>query len=135
MPQTPYPLTVNMKTAIALLEIFLIAIIAALLITVVSVPLGTKILATGVVSPFVILGLAFIYYCRRGKVWSYAGASILGAAGVVLRVIVSTRPSLEVGGGLPVSVTILYIVLGMLVSLKNFESVLELRETIGKHSR
>ena len=65
---------------------------------------------------------------RKRKVWSYAGASIIGAIGVILRVIVSTQPGLEVGGGLPVGVTVLYIVLGALVSLKNYEAMLELME-------
>jgi hypothetical protein len=53
-------------------------------------------------------------------------ASILGAIGVILRVIVSTQPNLEIGGGLPVGITVLYIVLGALVSLKNYEAMLEL---------
>ncbi len=80
------------------------------------------------ITPITILSIVFIYYCRRKKVWSYAGASILGALGVILRVAVSTQPSLEVGGGLPVGVTALYIVLGALVSLKNYEAMLELRK-------
>jgi hypothetical protein len=63
---------------------------------------------------------------RKRKVWSFAGASILGAIGVILRVIVSTQPNLEIGGGLPVGITVLYIVLGALVSLKNYEAMLEL---------
>jgi hypothetical protein len=53
----------------------------------------------------------------------------LGALGVILRVVISMNPSLEVGGGLPVGVTVLYIVLGSLVSLKNYESVLDLRSS------
>ena len=40
----------------------------------------------------------------------------------------STQPTLEVGGGLPVGVTALYIVQGALVSLKNYEAMLELRK-------
>jgi thiol-disulfide isomerase/thioredoxin len=39
----------------------------------------------------------------------------------------STQPSLEVGGGLPIGVTELYIVLGALLALKSYESMLELR--------
>jgi hypothetical protein len=39
-------------------------------------------------------------------------------------------PGLEVGGGLPDSVTTLYITLGVIVSLENFESVLELRKRL-----
>ena len=73
------------------------------------------------------LSLVFINYCRRRKAWSFAGAAILGAIGVTLRIIISTQPGLEVGEGLPVGVTVLYIVLGVLTSLKNYESVLELR--------
>ena len=117
-----------MKSAIGLLEVFLVAIVVALVITVYSVPIGVKLLALGAVTPFIVLTIAFIYYCRRRKIWSFAGASILGAAGVMLRVIISTKPSLEVGGGLPVGVTVLYIVLGTLVSLKNYESFLELKD-------
>jgi len=71
--------------------------------------------------------IVFIYYCRRRRVWSYAGASILGAIGVILRVIVSTQPNLEVGGGLPIGITVLYIVLGALVAMKNYEAMLELK--------
>ena len=127
MSENTRRLTVNMKTAIGLLEIFLIAIVVAFVITVAYVPTEVKFIAIGAVSPFVILAVAFIYYCRRGKLWSFAGASILGAAGVLLRVVISTQPNLEVGGGLPVGVTVLYIVIGALVSLINYESVLELR--------
>ena len=118
-----------MKTAIALLEVFAIAIVLALIVTIVSVSAGVQILATIVVSPIIFLSIVFIYYCKMRKVWSYAGASILGAIGVTLRVIISTKPSLEVGGGLPVGVTVLYIVMGVLVSLKNYECVLELRKS------
>jgi hypothetical protein len=69
----------------------------------------------------------FIYYCRKRKVWSYAGASILGTIGVILRVVISTQPNLEVGGGLPIGITVLYIVLGAMVALKNYEAMLELK--------
>lgn len=118
-----------MKTAIGLLEVFVVAIIVALVITISSVSPSVQLLATVLVSPIIALSIIFIYYCRKRKVWSYAGASILGALGVILRVVVSTKPSLEVGGGLPVGVTVVYIVLGTLVSLKNYESMLELRKS------
>jgi hypothetical protein len=121
------PLTTNMKAAIGLLEIFMVAIVLALLVTVASVTPQVQLLATILVSPIIILSLVFIYYCRKRKIWSFAGASILGAIGVLPRVIISTKPSLEVGGGLPVGVTVLYIVIGALVSLKNYEALLELR--------
>jgi len=118
-----------MKTAIGLLEIFVVAIILALIVTITSVSSGVQLLATVLVSPIIILSIVFIYYCKKRRVWSYAGASILGAIGVILRVVISTKPNLEVGGGLPVGVTVLYIVIGTLVSLKNYESVLELRKS------
>jgi hypothetical protein len=109
------------------LKCFFVAIVVALLITVLSVSLSVKLLAIGTVSPFIVLTLTFIFYCKRGRVWSFAGASVLGVAGVMVRVIVSAQPSLEVGGGLPIGVTALYIVLGSLVAFVNYESVLELR--------
>lgn len=118
-----------MKAAIGLLEVFVVAIILALIVTIASVSVRVQLLATVIVSPIIILSIFFIYYCRKRKIWGFAGASILGAFGVILRVIISTKPSLEVGGGLPVGVTVLYIVIGALVSLKNYESVLELRKS------
>lgn len=118
-----------MKTAIGLLEVFVVAIILALIVTITSVSAGVQLLATIVVSPIIILSIIFIYFCKKRKIWSYAGASIIGAVGVILRVVISTKPNLEVGGGLPVGVTVLYIVIGALVSLKNYESVLELRKS------
>jgi len=120
-------LSTNMKTAISLLEVFVVAIILALLVTITNVNPQVQLLATILVSPIIILSIIFIYYCRKRKIWSFAGASILGAIGVLLRVIISTKPSFEVGGGLPVGITVLYIVIGALVSLKNYEAVLELR--------
>jgi len=86
-----------------------------------------QVLATGLVTPIIIISLVLVRYCRRGKVWSFAGASVLGAIGVALRLVVSTQPNLEVGGGLPLGVTAAYVALGTLVALLNFESVLELR--------
>jgi hypothetical protein len=116
-----------MKTAIGLLEVFIIAIVLAFLATALTGTFEMQLLASVLITPIVIFSLAFVHYNKKRKVWSYAGASILGAFGVVLRVIISTQPNLEVGGGLPVGVTALYIVLGSLVALKNYECVLELR--------
>ncbi len=116
-----------MKTSIVLLEVFLVAIILALIVTIINTAFEVQILAITFVSPIIILNIVFIYYCRRRKIWSYAGASILGIIGVILRVIVSTQPNLEVGGGLPMGITILYIVLGALVAFKNYEAMLELK--------
>lgn len=124
------PLSPSMKTAIALLYVFTVAIIVAFVITEISVPPDVQVLAVGFITPLVVLSLVFIFYCRKGKAWSFAGATILGAIGVLLRVIISTQPNLEVGGGLPVGVTALYIVLGALVSLKSYESWLELKADV-----
>ena len=123
------PLSVNMRTAIGLLELFVVAVVLAFLVTVASGTFEIQALAVGLITPIIILSLVFIRYCRLRRTWSYAGASILGVVGVTLRVIVSTQPGLEVGGGLPVGVTVLYIVLGSLVAVINYESVLELRSS------
>ncbi len=116
-----------MRTSIVLLEVFLVAIILALIVTVINSVFEVQILAITLISPIIILNIVFIYFCKKRKVWSYAGASILGAIGVVLRVVISTQPNLEVGAGLPIGITVLYIVLGALVALKNYEAMLELK--------
>ena len=120
-------LSVNMRTSIVLLEVFLIAIIIALIVTIVNSVFEVQLLAITLVSPLIILNIVFVYYCRKRKVWSYVGASILGTIGVILRVVISTQPNLEVGGGLPIGITVLYIVLGAMVALKNYEAMLELK--------
>ena len=51
----------------------------------------------------------------------------MGAVGVGFRVVVSAQPGLEVGGGLPVGVTVFYVVLGALVALVNFMAYLDLK--------
>ncbi len=117
-----------MRTAIGLLELFLAMIALAFLATFTTGTTEMRLLSLAIISPIAVLSIVFIYYCRRKKVWSYAGASVLGALGVILRVAVSTQPSLEVGGGLPAGATALYIVLGTLVALKRYESMLELRK-------
>lgn len=124
---TTEPLSVTMRTAVGLLEVFVVAIVLAFIVTVSTGTFEMRALAAGLIIPIIILSIAFIYFCRRRKAWSYAGAAVLGVVGVILRVVVSTQPNLEVGGGLPVGVTVLYIVLGSLVALMNFESLLELR--------
>jgi peptidoglycan/LPS O-acetylase OafA/YrhL len=121
-------LSVNMRTAIGLLELFVVAVILAFAVTFTTGTPNMQILSAVAITPVIILSLIFIRYCRRRKAWSYAGATILGVFGVVLRVAVSTQPNLEVGGGLPIGVTALFIVLGALVALKSYESMLELRK-------
>ena len=91
-------LSTNMRSAIALLQVFAVAIVLALTVTIASVTPAVNLLATALVSPIVILTLVFIRYCKRRMAWSYAGASMLGALGVVLRLVVSTQPGLDVGG-------------------------------------
>jgi hypothetical protein len=115
-----------MRTAVVLLEIFAVAIVVAFGLTFATGTAEMRVLSVGFITPILILSLVFIYYCRRMKAWSFAGALILGLVGIGLRVAVSTQPSLEVGGGLPASVTTLYIVLGALLALKSYESLLEL---------
>jgi hypothetical protein len=121
------PLTVNMRTTITLLEVFVVAVVLAFVVTVASGTLEMQALAAGLIIPIILLSVVFIRYCRLRKFWSFAGATILGVLGVALRVVVSTQPNLEVGGGLPVGVTVVYIVLGSLLALKGYESALELR--------
>jgi hypothetical protein len=123
------PLTVNMRTAITLLEVFVIAVVLAFAVTIASGTLEMQALAAGLIIPIILLSVVFIKYCKLRRVWSFAGASILGVLGVTLRVVVSTQPNLNVGDGLPVGVTVVYIVLGSLLALKGYESVLELRKT------
>ena len=120
-------LSVGMRKADGLNEVFVVANTVALFITVTSVTAWVQLLAVVSVTPIIFLSLIFIYHCRKRRPWGYAGASILGAIGVCLRVVVSTQPNLEVGGGLPIGVTVLYIVLGALVSMKNYEAFLELK--------
>ena len=67
-----------------------ITIILAFIATLTTGTAEMRLISVALITPFIILSLAFIYYCRKRKVWGYAGASILGAVGVVLRVIVST---------------------------------------------
>ena len=119
-------LSTNMRTAITLLELLLVAIILALIVTILNTTAQVQLLAITVVTPQIILIIIFIYYCKKKKVWSYAGATILAILGIILRVVISTQPNLEVGGGLPVGISSLYIVLGALVALKNYEAMIEL---------
>jgi hypothetical protein len=115
------------RSATPLLEVFVVAIVLAFLVTVATGTLEMRKLAAGLIITIIALSVAFVHYCRKGRWWSYAGASVLGAFGVALRLKVSTQPALEVGGSLPLGVDLLYIVLGCLVALTNYQSVLELR--------
>jgi len=94
---------------------FLLAVLAALTVTLLSVPMAVKLLAGAVVVPIVAVTILLLYFERKGKRWSFPGACALGAVGVTLRLIVNSMPSLEVGGGLPVEVTVTYVALGLAV--------------------
>lgn len=120
-----------MRSATALLEVFLVAVVVALAITLASASPAAKVVALAAVTPIVVLCLVFIRYCRRGMAWSFAGASVLGAVGVVLRLVVSTQPKLEVGGGLPLPVSAAYVCLGVAVSVSSSLSYLQLRRRAG----
>ena len=123
----PYHPTRTAGAAVVLLELFIVAVVAALAITLATVSPGVQAIAGVAVIPILAFSLILLYCCRKGRAWGFAGASILGAVGVALRVAVNTQPSLEVGGGLPLSVTTLYIALGVLVLVTNYAAYMELR--------
>jgi hypothetical protein len=116
------------RASVLLFEALLVAIVLALVVTVISVPSSVKVLAAAIVVPILTLGILILVYCKRRRAWSFAGASILGAVGIVLRVAVSTQPKLEVGGGLPYAVSAAYIALGALTSVANLWSFIALRK-------
>jgi len=120
-------LSPRMRTAVLLLCLFLMAVVAALATTIVETSAGVRFLASVVVLPIVVLVAVCLYLSLRRNIWGYAGAAVLGAVGLGLRLAISTRPSLEVGGGLPLWVSAIYIILGALVAIWNVASVLELR--------
>jgi hypothetical protein len=103
---------VSERTATALLVLFLVAVLAALAVTLYSVAAPVQRVAASVVSPIIALGLVVLYFERRRRAWSFMGAAALGVLGVALRLVVSSRPELEVGGGLPLWVTVTYVALG-----------------------
>ncbi|MGI0128803.1 MAG: hypothetical protein ACREEC_01380 [Thermoplasmata archaeon] len=92
---------------------FLLTVVAALAVTLWSVPPSVKLIAGVAVVPIVALTLVLLFFEGTDRSWSFAGAAALGVVGVTLRLIVNTMPSLEVGGGLPVGVTIAYVALGL----------------------
>jgi hypothetical protein len=115
--------TASARAATWLLGLFLVAILGALGVTVDEVP-GARVVALAAVVPIILLTAVFIAYSRRGRPWAYAGGSAVGTVGVALRIAVSTQPSLEVGGGLPIEVTALYLFLGVSVVVTNLVAAL-----------
>jgi hypothetical protein len=106
---------VSQRAAMVLLALFLVAVLAALTVTLFSVTAPVALLATAVVFPIIVLTLVFLYFELQRRPWSFAGAAALGVLGVTLRLIINTIPNLEVAGGLPPSVTVAYVTLGTLV--------------------
>jgi hypothetical protein len=107
--------------------VFLAAILVALAITLVSVSPSVRLLAGSVVTPLVVLCLVFLYFEGRRRPWSFVGAAVLGALGVALRLAVNAHPDLEVGGGLPLVVTVVYSVLGTLVAVTSLWAFVSVR--------
>lgn len=110
---------VAQRVAIALLVLFLVAIVVALAVTLSSVAPAVRLIAGSLVCPIIALALVFLYFESRGRPWSFVGAAVLGALGVSLRLVISTQPQLEVGGGLPTAATVIYVTLGLLVVASN----------------
>ena len=121
------PADLSQRTATVLLALFLVAVIAALAITLYSVAFPVGLLAVAVVSPILVLTLLVLYFERRRKPWSFAGGAALGTLGVTLRLIVNSHPQLEVGGGLPVWVTLAYVTLGTLVVATSLWALLSMK--------
>jgi len=119
---------VAQRVAIALLVLFLAAVIAALAVTLRSVSAPVGLLAASAVAPIIVLTLLFLYFEGRHRPWSFAGAAALGILGVTLHLIVNTQPQLEVGGGLPLWVTITYVTLGALVVATSLWAFASLRQ-------
>jgi hypothetical protein len=116
---TPGSIGSRQRIAIVLLVLFLFAILLALTITLLSVSLSVRLLALSATGPIVALAVVFLYFAIKRRPWSHLGAAALGAFGVALRIVISTQPQLEVGGGLPRSVDLSYLALGTLVLLTN----------------
>ena len=114
-PSTEASPGVPQQAAKGMLVLFLAAIVTALLVTLVSVAPPVRLLAGSVVLPILALGLFFLYLEGRGRAWSFIGAALLGAVGVSLRLLINAHPDLEVGGGLPLAVTVVYATLGLLL--------------------
>jgi len=126
--------TASARAATWLLGLFLVAILGALGVTVDEVP-GARVVALAAVVPIILLTAVFIVYSKRGRPWAYAGGSAVGTVGVALRIAVSTQPSLEVGGGLPIEVTALYLILGVSVVITNLVAAMASGHASASESR
>ncbi len=108
-----------MRTTIGLLIVSVIAEVIAIFGT----PAEFRVFAAAILVPAIILNVLFIVYGRRRMVWSYVGAMVVGIVLILIQVGISLQ-----GGGPPAGITALFIVLPALVSLKSYESILELRK-------
>ena len=129
------PPTWSEKAAIAAWRSYLVAVIAALAVTLDSVASSVGQLAAAVVSPIIAVTLFLLYFDRRRRGWSFAGAAALGILEIILRLIVNAAPQLEVGGGLPLWVTATYVTLGILLVATSLRAFLSLRPASPPGSR
>ena len=58
-------LTTNMQAAVVLLYVFLFSIVAALVVTVLSVSAGVRVVAVGSVVPLIVLTAVFIFLWEK----------------------------------------------------------------------
>ncbi len=108
-----------MRTTIGLLVIYPIALVIGLLGT----PKDAQLFAAAIIVPAIILDILFVVYCRRRKLWSYVGATVLGIAFLLIQVGIGSQE----GTGPPAGIEAFYVVFPALLALKSYESVLELR--------
>ncbi len=101
----------------------LIVSVIAEVIAIFGTPAEFRVFAVAVLVPAIILNILFIVYGRRRKIWSYWGAMVVGIVLLLIQVQISVG-----GTGPPAGIEALFIVLPALVSLKSYESILELRK-------
>ncbi len=126
------------RLAFGFLALFLVAVLAALAVTLASAPPPAKLIAGVAVVPVAAFAILLLVFERMGRPWAFAGAAALGALGVALRLVVKTQPSLEVGGGLPIEVTVAYVVIGLALVVTSawaYRAVRAFANDIGKAAR
>lgn len=121
------PTSIRVRAALVLLVLFLVSVVAALAVTLASTPPSVGVVALALVTPILILSAVSIYLCWQEKIWGFAIGGVLGVVGVGFRLAISTQSQLEVGGGIPILVSALYITLGIMVSIMSFSSFIEIR--------
>ncbi len=112
MPERTFP----GRLAFWTLLLFLIAVVLALGVTLGSVPPSAQLVAGSVVMPVVAITLVLLVFEHRARPWAFLAASALGLLGVAIRLLVSTEPALEVGGGLPLAIEVAYVAHGLAVT-------------------